>query len=228
MPSLILLPGDNLHGIYERAFREARELYIVSAYLTAWDVDLELNAQCKFRLIVGQDFGITRKDACQSVLNWLPRNQKQNFYVASYIGGFHPKAMLWRDKQGKRHLLVGSSNLTEVAFDRNYEANFYSSVSTQTYEKAVRWIDDVIKKSQIVGPKWFKTYEEAELSRTSGKRTIRPLPQDLDEDFPLPDAEDDRAIVMLKERRKQVKAFEGFANPFDASSSLVLKSSFRV
>ena len=49
---------------YKRAFTTAIELFIVTAYLTEWDETLKLNIGCKnFRIIIGRDFGITRKFA---------------------------------------------------------------------------------------------------------------------------------------------------------------------
>src|SRR5690349_19035385 len=113
---LILHPrtgGDALSKNYQRAFAEAVELFVVSAYLTEWDGTLKLNPKCtKFRFIVGEDFGITRKTACEDVLRWLPRNLKGTFRVAVANGGFHPKAVFWKDGAGRRNALVGSSNLT--------------------------------------------------------------------------------------------------------------------
>jgi hypothetical protein len=51
---------------YRRAFKHAVELFVVTAYLTEWDATLDLNPEChSFRMIIGKDFGITRKDACK-------------------------------------------------------------------------------------------------------------------------------------------------------------------
>ena len=62
---LLLLPkrsGTELQDVYRRALRESTHLYIVSAYLTHWDIKEELGCQCEsFKFIVGKDFGITRK-----------------------------------------------------------------------------------------------------------------------------------------------------------------------
>src|SRR5689334_19651341 len=61
-------------------------------YLTEWDGTLKLNPKCRrFRFIVGEDFGITRKAACEAVLRWLPHRLKANFRVAVGNGGFPPK-----------------------------------------------------------------------------------------------------------------------------------------
>jgi len=42
----------DIKEVYSRAFTEAVKLYVVTAYLTEWDVDLELSPECeKFRVI---------------------------------------------------------------------------------------------------------------------------------------------------------------------------------
>jgi len=96
---LLLAPtiDGELSSYYERAFKNAVELFVVTAYLTEWETSLELNPDCRsFRVIIGRDFGITRKVACEKVLQWLPRERKAQFLVADRIGGFHPKAVFWR------------------------------------------------------------------------------------------------------------------------------------
>lgn len=86
--------SDNkLSQYYQRAFKQAVELFIVTAYLTEWDISVELNLNCRgFRMIIGKDFGITRKAACKAVMRWLPSKRKGQFVVADMINGFHPKA----------------------------------------------------------------------------------------------------------------------------------------
>jgi len=84
---------------YHRAFNRAVDLFIVTAFLTDWDESLKLNSRCRrFRLIIGKDFGITRKAACASVMRWLPANRKCQFMVTDLIMGFHPKAVFWRER----------------------------------------------------------------------------------------------------------------------------------
>ena len=77
---------SELLAIYQRAFSEASELFIVSAYLTEWDSSLKLGNQCKhFRIIIGKDFGITRKHACEAVMKWLQKSKIATFKVADSI-----------------------------------------------------------------------------------------------------------------------------------------------
>jgi hypothetical protein len=141
MKMILHTPSEKgmLSGYYRQAFKEAKELFIVTAYLTEWDETLELNVGCRgFRLIVGKDFGITRKAACETVMQWLPAERKSQFLVADLIDGFHPKAIFWTDGD-KCHAVVGSSNLTKAAFETNYEANVYSRISHTEYELAKKW-----------------------------------------------------------------------------------------
>jgi hypothetical protein len=49
-PSII---GGRLSRYYKRAFKDAVELFVVTAYLTDWDRRLELNPKCRsFRIII--------------------------------------------------------------------------------------------------------------------------------------------------------------------------------
>jgi HKD family nuclease len=162
---LILLPEGSkkaLEDLYERALQNAVELYIVSAYLTEWDPPSELNAQCKlFRLIVGRDFGITRKDACRKVMKWLPSKLKNRFMVAEEIEGFHPKAMFWREAGGSMHALVGPSNLTRAAFSTNHEANVYQALTSSRFEAARDWVRSIEPACVAVSEDWLDLYQEA-------------------------------------------------------------------
>ena len=136
-------PDSNgeLRDIYRHAFTNAVELFIVTAFLTEWDTSLELSADCRrFRVITGKDFGITKKAACTSLMGWLPPTRKHEFMVADRISGFHPKAVFWKEKSGRTYAIVGSSNLTLAAFETNYEANSYGSLTTTEYARAKSWI----------------------------------------------------------------------------------------
>jgi hypothetical protein len=162
----LLLHAPNTDGelsrYYERAFKNAVELFVVTAYLTEWDASLKLNPECRsFRVIIGRDFGITRKAACEKVMRWLPPKRKAQFMVADRIGGFHPKAVLWKEGQGKCFAIVGSSNLTRAAFATNYEANVFFPLSGADYVKGKKWVKHIEKQSVVVSEDWLKKYKEA-------------------------------------------------------------------
>lgn len=163
--TLILLPdsGDKrLEHHYSDALKKAVELYIVSAYLTEWDAPAKLNDNCKkFLFIVGQDFCITRKEACRKVMSWLPKRFEGQFMVATGIEGFHPKAMFWREADDSLHALIGSSNLTRAAFSRNHEANIYIQASESQFETARGWIESMTTSCLAVSEGWLEIYREA-------------------------------------------------------------------
>ena len=154
--------SNELSRYYEQAFKSAIELFVVAAYLTDWDASLELNHGCRsFRVIVGRDFGITRKAACEKVMRWLPPERKAQFMVTDGIGGFHPKAVFWRDKTDRCFAIVGSSNLTEAAFKTNYEVNVFSELSESEYTKAKKWVKQIERLSVVMSEDWLRNYKEA-------------------------------------------------------------------
>ena len=178
-----LNPTGDLSALYQKAFKEATELFIVTAYLTEWDDTLELNDDCKkFRIIIGKDFGITKKVACQKVMRCLPSNRKSQFMVADGISGFHPKAVFWKDSNGKFHSIIGSSNLTIAAFASNYEANIYTEIEEESYAQAKAWVSEIEKLSVVVSEDWLSEYQEGispprkpKSNRTSSSQAVIPL-----------------------------------------------------
>jgi HKD family nuclease len=172
---LILHTPDNdskLSDIYRQAMASAVELFIVTAFLTEWDTSLELNPNCRrFRVIIGKDFGITKKAACTNLMGWLPPKRKLEFMVAEQISGFHPKAMFWKESNGRSFAIVGSSNLTRAAFETNYEANFYCGLTPAEYTSAKHWIKLIEKQSVSVSEDWLKKYNEMPSSRSGGSKT---------------------------------------------------------
>jgi HKD family nuclease len=175
---LILHSPNERSGLsqhYKRAFSTAVELYIVSAYLTDWDSTRKLNRECKrFLMLIGKDFGITRKAACKEVMRWLPPERKTQFRVAHGISGFHPKAIFWKEKKtGRCYAIIGSSNLTRAAFDSNYEANTFSSLSPAQYATAKSWIQAIDRDSRTVTDEWLSKYQEASLPPSSERNASR-------------------------------------------------------
>jgi HKD family nuclease len=163
--SLILHTPDSkgeLSNIYRHALANAVELFIITAFLTEWDdISLKLNPDCRrFRVIIGKDFGITKKAACTKLMGWLPPERKSQFLVADRISGFHPKAVFWKESNGRSFAIVGSSNLTRAAFETNYEANISCSLTPKEYASAKRWIKRIEKQSLVVSEDWLKKYKE--------------------------------------------------------------------
>ncbi|WP_275187346.1 phospholipase D family protein [Bradyrhizobium sp. CSA112] len=192
---------------YRTAFRDAVELYIVSAYLTDWDEGLKLNPQCRrFRIIIGKDFGITRKDACLKVLAWLPEGRANCFKVAEQINGFHPKAVFWMNADGKHFAIIGSSNLTRAAFDSNYEANIFCTMSRNQFIDAKRWVKDIEDACVPVSEDWLKKYTEA--PRTPGRRQGSATNSAGTEVVPLRLPRANGTRKLLQQRRQQLLQYK--------------------
>lgn len=153
--------NDNLKTFYKKALSEGIEIGIISAYLTSWDSKNKLNRNCrKFSFIVGTDFGITKKDACQKVLKWLRPNLKNDFCAADNISGFHPKLIIWRNHKNECYTIIGSSNLTQAAFESNYEANVYLKIDSNEFNRLKNWIYQIKSSSTPISEDWLRSYSE--------------------------------------------------------------------
>jgi hypothetical protein len=208
MLNLVLLPdgqGGALDKLYTRALANAVELFIVSAYLTEWNPPVHLSGKCKtFRLIVGKDFGITRKQACRDVMRWLPARLKNRFMVAEEIDGFHPKAMFWKEVDGSVHAVVGSSNLTRAAFSTNHEANVYLRLSVARFNQARDWVRSMERWSIAVSEDWLDRYREAP-KRGPGGPKEKTASQELRASLQLPRPRGSAEIV--RQRRAQLVSY---------------------
>lgn len=229
MKMILHIPSEKgmLSDYYHLAFNESKELFIVSAYLTEWDETLELNNSCRgFRLIIGKDFGITRKAACEAVMKWLPAKRKSQFLVADLIDGFHPKAIFWTDGE-KFHAVVGSSNLTKAAFETNYEVNVYSRISHAEYESAKKWVKQIEKKCIVVSKDWLSEYAKRSKKVGGGKDSTRDVLGKPLVALRLPNPRGREKQVI--ERRKQLKAYrtkrKGLIGLFKRCASGVISSS---
>lgn len=196
-----------LANVYRDAFADAIELFVVSAYLTDWNEELKLGAKLKtFRLIIGKDFGITRKQACLKVLKWLPPSRKAQFMVADNIQGFHPKAIFWLASDGIAHSLVGSSNLTKAAFVKNYEANVFTEISLEDYQQAKLWIKEIESQSVVVSEDWVERYVESKVP--SAVKSAVPSKNPNDPTIQLVLAEPPDTRELLKARRLQLLRYK--------------------
>jgi len=206
---ILLGPSNNGHvelaRSYRRAIKSSKELYIATAFLTNWATQDRLSSNChKFLFLVGTDFGLTRKLACENVLRWLPKKFKSDFLAvpSSHEGSFHPKVIAWKGLDDRFYTIIGSSNLTEAAFSSNIEANVELAISREDYERIVDWIEEIGKESQVVNDDWLAQYKERNYSRPKGnssRKSGRVI------QLPIPRGKKyDEAISY---RRKQQRAF---------------------
>ena len=202
---------SKLSATYARAFGNAVTLFVVSAYLTDWDGSIKLGKGCRhFRLIIGKDFGITRKAACEKVMRWLPAARKTQFMVADNILGFHPKAIFWQEGDGRCYALIGSSNLTRAAFETNYEANIVTEVTPAAFTIAKAWVKQIEANSVVVSGDWLASYKEspAQRPKAGGRQRSGPVGIKV---LPLPTPPDIAHLV--RARRKQLRQYVATQKP---------------
>jgi hypothetical protein len=96
-------------------------------------------------------------------MKWLRPGLKARFMVAGQIGGFHPKAIFWKEASGSAFAIIGSSNLTAAAFQTNHEANVYSPLSSSDYQAAKQWVNAIARRSMPISNEWLESYKEAPL-----------------------------------------------------------------
>lgn len=203
---------QSLADAYESAFRNADEIFVLSAYLKDWK-NFEISEDCEnATLIVGKDFGITRKKSLRDGLTWRNNNRGIcHFFVADKIDGFHPKIALWRQGD-ERFLIIGSSNLTVAAFESNYEANLRIKIDEKRYEEISSWIADILAKSRPVTQQWINEYQEAKIDPQPRKRKSTPPVKVENNIFKLPNFP--KLAKALAERKERAFAFEEIRDKF--------------
>lgn len=163
---------EQLRQIYDRAFWEAQELYVASAYLTDWKGYRHVNPGCRQVIfLVGTDFGLTRKAAMRDVLRWLPKRACCIFGAVPRLlqGGFHPKVVAWRDRTGRHFCVVGSSNLSRAGFASNYEANVFLPISAREFGRVTAWLDSIAQHAVPVTGDWINHHYKEALPPRGGK-----------------------------------------------------------
>lgn len=207
--SMITLPNDadTLLELYNHIFQRGSEIFILSAYLTDWPGSMtNLNDNCaNFKMIIGKDFGLTRKSACHSVLHWLPKRFHDNFLVASRIDGYHPKAVFWKEPSGKCFSLVGSSNLSRAAFSTNHEVNVNLPISNAVFRSIEQWVDTISSHCQPVSQDWLNYYQESDLTKPAPVQRQAPAPGHPIIDLPQPSSLSQfRELEQHLERRRSI------------------------
>jgi hypothetical protein len=201
-PTINNIGTGDLQSLYDTAITDASEIFIVSAYLTEWRPKQRISPNCqRLSFIVGTDFGITRKNACRDVLRWLPQRFQGDFLAADHVGGFHPKFVMWKDIAGNRKIVLGSSNLTQAAFTKNFEANIFTSLSPEEYDTIRTWVYGIKLGCSPISEDWLTHYRES-IQQSKGRAAKNPTVVAL---LVPRGADISRAIL---DRRKQHKAFQ--------------------
>lgn len=177
MKKVLLNPNDAnlLLSSYENAATNSVELLIATAFLTEWPIKTKLNKNCKSILVlIGTDFRLTRKNAMHSLLKWTPPDKRSNVLAvpSSTDSSFHPKIIVWKEKNGKCYSLIGSSNLTSAAFKKNHEVNALHEITKNEFLEIKNWLRNIALYSQVITSDWINDYKESIISKsgTSAKK----------------------------------------------------------
>lgn len=154
------------------------EIWWTSAYLTNWPISKNCipKRSCSlFNIVVGSDFGITRKVALKDLLTWSQKTIA-NVYI-NQAPGFHPKAILWKNAN-KYFACIGSSNLSVAAWSSNVELNVIVNINKIEYEQLTNWFQDaVIGDSSFLDMQWINSYNESQRKPNKHKNAIMDLNQ---------------------------------------------------
>lgn len=207
----------SLSDAYATAFNSASEIFVLSAYLRDW-ADFQTGKNCKnATIVVGKDFGITRKKALEEVLAWKLKNPIiRHVFVADKIDGFHPKLVIWKQEKGgkiQHYLIVGSSNLSIAGFQSNWEANIRVRITEERYQQIADWIADVLGMSQPLTQRWIDAYQEAPNSGSTNH--TRPRVHQGDESGALYLPSFPGLASALAERKERSYAFEDVRDLFE-------------
>ncbi len=216
MREILLSPNDSgaLTKFYERAAAQSVDLLIATAFLTEWPIHRKLSKACKNVLIVvGTDFGLTRKKALTDLLCWVSKDKTYNVLaVPAFLGGsFHPKIIAWKDRKGEYFALFGSSNLTAAAFNQNYEANVIQEISEGEFQKVKSWLRNIAKRSEVITADWIKKYKEADRVAKTGKK--RPVTKASAQVVDLKVRVLKKHLKRISDRRNQQEQFAEIREP---------------
>ena len=202
---VLLNPKDNenLIDLYNGAFKRAEEIYIATAFLTDWSFPHKPAKVCKkFVALVGTNFGLTRKAACLSLLEWLPRSLRGNIFAfPSDENTFHPKVLIWKERK-EYFALIGSSNMTSAALSENYEINSFSRIKQEEYERIVQWFNGCIKLSDPISKSWITRYKESKIGGKKSKGEITFNPNVLN--IKLPRKKGFKALLDEREYKQEI------------------------
>lgn len=210
MKKILLNPqsSNELKKCYSKAANKSTDLLIATAFLTEWPFVDKLSQECKNILIlVGTDFGLTRKRALHNLLKWIPSQMASNLLAvpSTTQGSFHPKIIAWKEKNDKYFSIIGSSNLTNAAFDKNFEVNICQEISKTEFNKIKKWLREIALDSQVITSDWISSYKESNKNNLKQRnRKSKYSGQVIDLEIKLLKKHKKKII----ERRNQQQAFE--------------------
>jgi superfamily II DNA or RNA helicase/predicted house-cleaning noncanonical NTP pyrophosphatase (MazG superfamily)/HKD family nuclease len=140
-PMVFFAPGQNqdLIDLVHQEFGRSRSAFIASAFFTPGVINLFLSAFERFlgqggvlRILLSTMGNVTRPEYLQHLRNQVPGADLKVFHPPGIPfeqtpPEFHVKAFLFERRDGTGSMIIGSSNLTQAAFTRNVEWNYFTS-----------------------------------------------------------------------------------------------------
>ena len=139
-PAVFFAPGQNpdLINLIHREFGRSEEAWIASAFFTPGVINLFLSAFERFlssggalRILLSTMGNVTRPEYLRHLRDEVSGAEVKVYHPSDIPFDqkppeFHVKTFLFRRRGGTGAMIIGSSNLTQAAFSRNVEWNYFS------------------------------------------------------------------------------------------------------
>lgn len=164
--SVTMVPGEDLAEVLNEGFREASELGIAAAYMTAGglgkvkkSLNSVLDRSGQVQIVHGVDGLVTGPDVIRMLSEWSQSSASMTYRV-KLNGGltksplFHPKLYWYERSGGNTTCIIGSSNLTSSGLTENTEINAVISgaSATEPIRKCRHAFDRLMGDSDLFEP----------------------------------------------------------------------------
>lgn len=152
-PFNLLLSCKDLQREFSTLMKEASRLSIIAAWATpGFLLDLLGRSSIATECFIGTNFSSTTPEALETLSSYGP------LYVDERTDRvFHPKVYLFR-VGSKYELIVGSPNLTDSAFRRNYEIAVRMTLKDASAQFLLDHLNMLRKTLRRVDAAWLETY----------------------------------------------------------------------
>ncbi|MBK7307814.1 MAG: phospholipase D family protein [Chitinophagaceae bacterium] len=155
----LLISSTELEAEFKRLTKQYKNFYWATAWAGVGSKhfdDLLLNKDKIKRIVVGIHFYQTHPDFIQTFLD-----DKNLQFVNQPQGTFHPKLYLFHNNDNDWEIIMGSSNFTREAFNKNTEANTLVSCKDNNSEDFLQAAFKLIEESWKIS----KSFSETDLLR---------------------------------------------------------------
>ncbi len=140
-PSLLFTPGDagRMVDLVKRELEKSDRVWVASAFYSPGVINLLISSFIRFmetggelKILTSTMGNFNRPDYLVHLRDTVPGIRVRVYHPRNIPFDkapppFHPKAWLFRHRDGKGAILIGSSNFTEAGFLKNVEWNYFSA-----------------------------------------------------------------------------------------------------